>query len=187
MSSCAKLVDSPETLAYAVLIRPATGGGYVVTCRDLPELITQGDCLEHALAEAVDAMDEAIAARMDDGEDLPAATASRKGEHFVTPSAELGAKAALYLAMREAGMSKAELARRLQVDEKEVRRLLDPRHRSRLPRMDEALRILGKRLVLSLCPMIEPAIAAAHGRDSHAPTTTLHIRRTSKGAPLSRG
>jgi antitoxin HicB len=181
------LVDSPRTLAYAVLTRPAKGGGYVVTGRDLPELITQGDRLEHALAEAVDAMDEAIAARMDDGEDLPAATASRKGEYIVTPSAELGAKAALYLAMREAGISKAELARRLRVDEKEVRRLLDTRHPSSLPRMDEAIPYLGKRLVLSLRPAIEPPIAAAHGRDSHAPTATLHIRRTSKGAPLIRG
>src|SRR5881392_934657 len=141
-----------ETLAYAVRLEPAKEGGYIVTCRDLPEVITQGDDLEDALAQASDAMDEAFAARIDDGEDFPNASVLRKGEYIVPPSADLSAKVALYLAMNEAAISKVELARRLQVDEKEVRRLLDPHHSSKLPRMEEALHILGKRLVLSLQP-----------------------------------
>ena len=52
-----------ETLAYAVRLEPAKEGGYVVTCRDLPEVVTQGDDFEEALAQASDAMDEAFAAR----------------------------------------------------------------------------------------------------------------------------
>jgi antitoxin HicB len=34
-------------------------GGYVVTCRDLPEAITQGDTREKALTEAADCLAEA--------------------------------------------------------------------------------------------------------------------------------
>jgi antitoxin HicB len=45
-------------------------GGYVVTCRDLPEAITQGDTREEALAEAADCLEEAIASRIDDGSNL---------------------------------------------------------------------------------------------------------------------
>jgi antitoxin HicB len=150
-----------ETLAYSVRLEPAKEGGYVVTCRDLPEVVTQGDDLEEALAQASDAMDEAFAARIDDGEGFPAASESRNGEYVIAPSSDLSAKAALYLAMEEAGISKAELARMLEVDEKEVRRLLDPRHPSKLPRMEEALRALGKRIVLSFRPMIEVDVAAA--------------------------
>lgn len=45
--------------AYPVLLRRAKEGGYVVTCRDLPALITQGNARRDALAQAADAMDEA--------------------------------------------------------------------------------------------------------------------------------
>jgi antitoxin HicB len=62
----------------------------------------------------------------------------------------MAAKAALYLAMREAGMTNVQLARRIGRDEKEVRRMLDPRHPTKLPRIKEALEVLGKRLVVSV-------------------------------------
>ena len=64
--------------------------------------------------------------------------------------AQTAAKAALYLALREAGLSRKQLASRLGCDEKEVRRLLDPRHPSKLPRLQAALAALGKRLALRL-------------------------------------
>jgi antitoxin HicB len=60
------------------------------------------------------------------------------------------AKAALYLALYESGVSKKQLAARLGCDEKEVRRLLDPRHPSKLPRLQTALAVLGRRLALRL-------------------------------------
>jgi antitoxin HicB len=53
------------------------------------------------------------------------------------------AKAALYLAMGEAGMTKVQLARRPGCDEKEVRRMLDPRHPTKLPRIKEAREVFG--------------------------------------------
>ena len=46
--------------------------------------------------------------------------------------------------------SKVELAKRLQCDEKEVRRLLDPRHPSKLPRIEAALEAVGRQLVVGL-------------------------------------
>jgi antitoxin HicB len=60
------------------------------------------------------------------------------------------AKAALYVAMREAGISKVQLARKLGVDEKEIRRLLDPHDGSKLPRIAQAIGALGHRLVIGL-------------------------------------
>ena len=44
----------------------------------------------------------------------------------------------------------AALAARLECDEKEVRRMLDPRHPTKLPRIEQALVALGKRLVVSV-------------------------------------
>ena len=62
----------------------------------------------------------------------------------------MAAKASLYLTMREQGVSRSELARRLAIDEKEVRRMLDPLHATKLPRIEQALAALGCRLVVSL-------------------------------------
>jgi hypothetical protein len=48
--------------------------------------------------------------------------------------------------MLAAGLSNVELGRRLDVDEKAVRRLRDPLHRSHIGQVEAALRQLGKRL-----------------------------------------
>ncbi len=137
---------------YPVLLSPADEGGFVVTCRDLPQLVTQGDDKLHALAEAADAMDEVFAAYIVGGNPFPLPSKTRRNEHWVSPPAETVAKAALYVAMGEAGISKVELARQLGVDEKEVRRLLDPHYGSKLPRIAQAIGLLGKRLVIGLEP-----------------------------------
>jgi len=139
-----------ERFRYAVGLKPAEEGGYVVSCRDLPPLVTQGEDLESALTEAADAMDEVFAAYMHGGLTFPEPTRARKGEHVVSPRAETTAKAALYVAMKEAGITKVQLAKRLGIDEKEVRRLLDPHYGSKLPRIAQAIEALGRRLVIGL-------------------------------------
>ena len=52
-------------------------------------------------------------------------------------------KVALYAAVREQGLTIADLARLLEVDHKEARRLLDPHHVSKLPRLRQALASVG--------------------------------------------
>ena len=141
-----------DRFEYAVSLKASDEGGFVVTCRDLPQLITQGDDLAHALSEAADAMDEVFAAYLQGGLHFPAPSRARKGENIVSPTAETMAKAALYVAMTEAGITKVELAKRLGVDEKEVRRLLDPHYGSKLPRIAQAISLLGHRLVIGLEP-----------------------------------
>jgi antitoxin HicB len=63
---------------------------------------------------------------------------------------DVAAKLAVLEAFRDAGISKSELARRIGKDEKEVRRILDPRHPTKLPALTAALRALGKRLVVGV-------------------------------------
>lgn len=134
---------------FPVLFTPTEKGGFVVTCRDLPEVITQGESLEDAMEQAMDAMDEGFAMRMDDGLDFPEPSAPNAGEGVISPSAETVLKAELHIALREANINKVELANRLGVDEKAVRRMLDPRHPTKLPGMAKAIEVLGKRLVIS--------------------------------------
>lgn len=92
-----------ERFEYAVKLAAVAEGGFVVTCRDLPQLVTQGEDEADAL-KAADAMDEVFAAYMRGGLPFPAPTKAKRRERLVSPPAETVAKAALYVAMREAGI-----------------------------------------------------------------------------------
>jgi len=138
-------------LAYSVTLTPdESDGGFVVTFADVPEAITQGVDLTDALTQASDALEEAIAGRIRRGDAIPVPSEAEAGQLIVPVPALTAAKAALYLALRGAGITKSELAARLHCDEKEVRRLLDPTHLSKLPRIQEALAVLGKRIAVRL-------------------------------------
>ena len=82
-----------ERFEYAVKLAAADEGGFVVTCRDLPQLVTQGEDKADALKEAADAMDEVFAAYMLGGLPFPAPTKAKRGERLVSPPAETVAKA----------------------------------------------------------------------------------------------
>ncbi len=138
-----------QSLMYPARLRPEpVEGGFVVTFADLPEATTQGEDVEDALHEAADCLDEAIVNRMVMGLPIPLPSGVEQGCYPVLLAAHRAAKAALYLALQEARMTKAGLAKRLGCDEKEVRRLLDPRHPSKLPRLEAALAVTGRRLVV---------------------------------------
>ena len=133
---------------YPARLRPDSTGELVVSFRDLPECLTSGASVPDALAEAADALEEAIAGRIDDAEAIPEPSARRSGEHHVAVPAGTAAKAALALALRENDLSRVALAQRLGVDEKAVRRMLDPRHATAVGRIEAALRVLGRELVI---------------------------------------
>lgn len=74
------------------------GADYVVSVRDLPEVVTGGDDEAHALAQAVDAIEVSIGFRMEKGEPLPMPSPVLDGEHAVALSALSAVKASLYTA-----------------------------------------------------------------------------------------
>jgi antitoxin HicB len=140
-----------QTFVYpAKFERGEKPGVLVITFRDIPEAITQGKGEKDAVWQAADCLEEAIAGRIADGREIPRNSRPARGERLIPVPAPMAAKAALYLAMREAGMTNVQLSRKLGCDEKEVRRMLDPRHPTKLPRIKEALDVLGKRLVVGV-------------------------------------
>jgi antitoxin HicB len=139
-----------QSFIYSATLTPdKEDGGFVVTFVDLPEAITQGEDVADALSEAADCLDEAIANRIVMGLPSPCPASLKRGRYAVHLAAQTAAKAALYWAIQNAQVTKAELAKRLACDEKEVRRLLDPRHPSKLPRIEAALAAVGQRLIVS--------------------------------------
>lgn len=131
-----------------ILTLDAADGGYVVACRDVPEVVTQGETIEDAISEAEGALEAAVEMRIEDGMSIPVPSAKKRGEYFAGLPIGTAMKAALYVSMREQNVSKAELARRLGLDEKEARRMLDPKHGTKIPALERALHALGRRVEL---------------------------------------
>jgi antitoxin HicB len=141
-----------KTYTYKATLEPGDKKGVtVVTFRDVPEAITEGRGENDALVQAQDALGLALLSYPMRGLPLPAAK-SRAGK-AITPDAEVGAKLALLEAFADSGMTKTDLARELGKDEKEVRRLLDPMHATKLPSLSRALAVFGKRLVIGVEPV----------------------------------
>jgi antitoxin HicB len=124
--------------------------GFTVRFPDLPDAITGGEDRSDALLQATDCLEEAIAVRISDGLDIPEPSAVRRKQVPIPLPAPLAAKAALYLTIKDTGLSNLQLARKLGLDEKEIRRLLDPKHATKLSRIEDVLARLGKRITISL-------------------------------------
>lgn len=134
---------------FPVVLKPdKKDGGFVVTCRDVPEVVTQGETMDEAINEAEGALQAAIEMRIEDGMCVPVPSARKRSEHLACLPVGTSMKAALTVSMREQNVSKAELARRLGLDEKEARRMLDPKHETKVPTLERALHALGKRIEL---------------------------------------
>jgi antitoxin HicB len=139
-----------QQFSYPATLKRDKRGGYVVTFRDVPGAITQGENLDDALEQASDALHEAVAGRMRLGDEIPLPSKSNKSCTLVPLPAATALKAALYLTIKEAQLSKVALAAQLGYDEKEIRRLLSPDHASKLQRMEDVLQTLGKKIVVSI-------------------------------------
>jgi len=131
-------------LAYPLDIRP-DDQGYLVTCPDLPEVVTDGDTEADAIRNAVDAIMTVVDVRIMEGEAVPDPSPAAGRPIAVLPVLA-ALKVSLYCRMRDAGLTKAELARRLDTDERQIDQLLDLYHATPLDRIEAAAQALGGRV-----------------------------------------
>jgi antitoxin HicB len=127
------------------------GVGFVVTFPDFQWGITQGDTEEEAREMAVDALLLMIGEHIRKGEPLPRPSRPRgkKYRSIELPAME-SAKMELYNAFRAAGITKAELARRVGIPKTTVDRLFDFRNHTRLDQLEAAFRALGKHVSIEV-------------------------------------
>ena len=59
---------------YSVILEPAEEGGFIVHVPALPEVVTEGDTVEEALAMAKDAIELVLESRSERGEQIPEET-----------------------------------------------------------------------------------------------------------------
>jgi len=139
-----------EKFVYPAKLTRDAKGFFLVTFPDFSEAGTDARDKKEALRAGIDCLEETLAGRIRRGDDIPYPSAKKRGQCLITVPPQMAVKTALYLALKDTGLTKTEFASVLGADEKEVRRLLDPQHPSKLPRMQTALEALGKQLVIGV-------------------------------------
>ena len=137
-------------LVYPAKATVDVDGRVLVVFPDVHGAATDGADMHEALSEAQDCLMEAIAAAMASGEDIPVPSKLKRGQVMVPLTPSIAVKAVLYTTIREQNRSNSWLARKLKINEKEARRMLDPFHSTKLPRMNEALQALGKDIIIGV-------------------------------------
>ncbi len=135
-------------LGYRIKLEPDDNGTLLATCPLLPEVTTFGDNEAEALLHAVGAIEEAVAARMSDGEKVP--EGHQRGPRLVRLPILTVLKIELYRQLCERGMTRADLGRRLGWKRESVDRLFRLDHASRLEQLEAAFGALGQTVSVSV-------------------------------------
>ncbi len=162
--------------AYPLTIELDDNGTFLVSFVDIPEAHTFADDEDEIATRATDCVLTALEGYMKDRRPIPTPSRELTGRVVVLPPLA-AAKIELYETMRNAGVRKAELARRLQWHMPQVDRLLSLRHGSHLEHLEAALAALDRRL--------EVRVVRRADRRANRPTprprrTTLRARPPSK-------
>ncbi len=134
-------------LNYPVDLLPDDNDTVMASLPDLPGTRTFGEDEDEALANAAAAVETMLAALIADREDIPVPSPAR-GRPTVAPTLLGALKVAVYRAMRKRGWRKADLARALSMNPRQIDRLLDLRHASTIAQLERALAACGERAEL---------------------------------------
>ncbi len=121
---------------------------YTVTFPDVNGCNTGGWTWAEAVEMAIDALEVALSFYVDEGKDVPEPSPPAEGQAMIPVPPLPAAKLSLYTAMREQGVSSAELANRLEVGESDIRHMVDLTHRTPIRHVEIALLALGRALAL---------------------------------------
>lgn len=134
---------------FPLTLTPDDNGTFLVTSPTLPEVTTFGETEVEAVRNGELAIGEALAARIASGQDVPRPRVMMTpGQAIARTDYATDTKIALYRALKQRRLTRAELARRLGWHREQVDRLFRLDHASKADQMVAAFRELG----------IEPAI-----------------------------
>jgi antitoxin HicB len=137
-------------MKYPAKFTPDPDGGYVVTFRDIPEAITQGDHDAEAMEMAKDVLLSAMDFYMEDRREVPAPTRPKSGERLIPLPSSAAAKILLLNEMVAQKVTPSDLARRLGTVPQEVNRIIDLKHVTKIDTIERALAALGRQLELKV-------------------------------------
>ena len=138
------------TFAYPARLTAGRDGRVLVEFVDLPRVATDGKDRREAFEEAMDALGSDLSIRLSRREEIPVPSRAKRGHRMVPVPLWLAPKLALYVAMRDQQVNNSELARRLGVHERVVRRMMDPQHATKAEKIQAALAVLGKQMTVEV-------------------------------------
>jgi antitoxin HicB len=136
-------------LIYPIELEPDSNGTLLVTFPDVPDAVTFGKDEADAKVRGVGALVTIFSAYIDDRDRIPMPS-GLKGRLGVILPVGVSARVLPWNAMLDAGMRKADLARKLNLSPSVIDRLLNLTHASRIEQVEAALAALGKKLVVSV-------------------------------------
>ena len=139
-----------SAFTYPAKFTPGRDGRVLVEFVDLPRVAPDGKDDHEAMEEAMDALGSELSIRLSRREAIPVSSAAKRGQRLVPVPLWLAPKLALYLAMRDREVNNSELARRLGVHERVIRRMLDPEHATKAEKIQAALAALGKLMTVEV-------------------------------------
>ena len=145
-----------KTYSYRAALEPGDDPQVtVVTFPDVPEAITDGVGPVDVRAQAEDALGVALLSYPLRGLPLPEPTEGPGP--VITPAPDVAAKLAVLEAFAASGLTQTALAARVGLAPREIRRILDPMHATKLPTLTRTLAALGRRLVLGVVDISDAA------------------------------
>jgi antitoxin HicB len=135
-------------MKYPATFTPADEGGFVVTFRDIPEAITQGDDEAEALNMAADALLTAMDFYFEDRRPVPPPSEPADGERLIELPLSASAKVMLLNEMLTQKVRAADLARLMGLKPQEVNRIIDLHHATKIDTLTAAFKALGRELDL---------------------------------------
>lgn len=130
-------------LAYPARIKD-DGETRLVTFRDLPEAITYADHDENLFEEAMDCLGTALTGLLEEGADWPKASKAQRGEVMIPVPALVAVKFLLRDAVAKSNQTQTAIARDVEIDERAIRRMLDPTSSTKIGTMQDILAHLGR-------------------------------------------
>jgi antitoxin HicB len=135
---------------YPVIFTRDRNGSVIAEVPDVSGAMTVGKDERQAAERVQDAVVAILTTSVAKRRPIPKPSRAKRGQTTVALPAMIVAKLALYNAVIEHRITQRQLAQKLRMDPRQVRRLLDLDHYSRLEQVEAALSALGKQLVVDV-------------------------------------
>jgi antitoxin HicB len=136
-------------MKYPAQFLPDTSG-FVVTFRDIPEAMTQGDDEADAVAMAKDVLVSSMDYYLERRRAIPLPSVALPGERLIPVPASVATKILLLNEMLVQEVTPSELARRMGTTRQEVNRLTDLAHATKIDRIEDAMSALGRKFEITV-------------------------------------
>lgn len=125
-------------------------GYIVVTFRDIPEAITQGETHEEALEMAHDALQTALEFYFEDNRTVPMPSPITADDVAIELPLSVWSKVLLLNTMLSQHITQAELAKRMGIKPQQVTRIVDLSHATKIDTIANAFKALGKQMQVAI-------------------------------------